>query len=298
MLLVMAVATGTLALGQHQSWSRSASDQASFTTGGDVQVDPLTPLSPGGTGAVAEAPGVTHSMAVAVDANATPGEIVAVDSAQAPGVVRLRGDETPLPPASLFAAIRPSGAQPGAALPAPGWSEIRCHPAHRHARPGRRAATTATATPRPSASGTSGLAAALGPVVMTLTILDRTGAAFQVEDGSLAPDGRPHVIAVPLDGDKPLYPLRLASITLSFGMPFASVPTLALTVRGASLAHWTQQASTPEPLNFPPDEVARALRREDAHHRRRRRSSSARATRPRSRWASAGAARISTSPPS
>ena len=39
LLLVMAVAAGTLALAQHQSWTRSAADQASFTAGADVQVD-------------------------------------------------------------------------------------------------------------------------------------------------------------------------------------------------------------------------------------------------------------------
>ena len=242
-LLVMAVAAGTLALGQHQSWSRSASDQASFAVGADVQVDPPEPLSPGGTGAVAEASGVTHAMAVAVDGNATPGELVAVDSAQAADVVRLRGDETALPPASLFGAIRPSGAQPGAALPA--------------AQPGPNSGAIPLTVMLGPAAGkaASGLAAELGPVVMSVTILDRTGAAFQVEDGSLAPDGQPHVITVPLGGDKPLYPLRVASITLSFGMPLASVPTLALTLRGLSLARWTQQASTPDPIDFPPGKV-------------------------------------------
>ena len=99
---------------------------------------------------------------------------------------------------------------------------------------------------------------------MTLTILDRTGAAFQVEDGSLAADGRPHVIAVPLGGDKALYPLRVASITVTFGMPLSSVPTLALTLRGLSLAGWTQQASTPDPIDFPPGQGRPALRRDDA----------------------------------
>ena len=91
---------------------------------------------------------------------------------------------------------------------------------------------------------------------MTLTILDRTGAAFQVEDGALVADGRPHLIAVPLGGDEPLYPLRVASITVTFGMPLSAVPTLALTLRGVSLARWTQQASTPNPINFPPGRVA------------------------------------------
>jgi hypothetical protein len=209
---------------------------------------------------VADARGVTHAMAVAVDGTGTPGELVAIDSAQAADVVRLRADETPLPPARLFAAITPSGAaRPGASLsaPRPGAGAgaipltVTLGSAAATATPGK-----ATATPASQpASGAGGLAAELGPVVMTLTILDRTGAAFQVEDGSLVPDGQPHVIAVPLGGDKALYPLRVASITLSFGMPLASVPTLALTLRGLSLAGWTQQASTPDPINFPPGKV-------------------------------------------
>ena len=142
LLLVMAVAAGTLALGQHQSWSRSASDQADFAAGADVQVDPPTPLSPGGTGAVAEASGVTHAMAVAVDGNATPGELIAVDAAQAADVVRLRGDESPLP-----------ARQP-----------VRRHHAVRRAGRGR------AAGPQPGASSsTIRLTAALGPAATSLS---------------------------------------------------------------------------------------------------------------------------------
>jgi FtsX-like permease family len=262
LLLVMAVAAGTLALAQHQSWSRSASDQAIFATGADLQVDLPTVLNPGQTGAVADARGVTHSMAVAVDPTGTPGEIIAVDSAQAAQVVRLRGDETVLPPASLFGTITPSGAPPGAALPTPrpgaGSGTIQLTatlgPAATAAAQGKRAATPGKQAATPG-KGASGLAAQLGPVIMTLTILDRTGSAFQVEYGSLVADGHPHVIAVPLGGDTALYPLRVASITLSFGQPLSSVPTLALTLSGLSLAGWTQQATTPDPINFPPNEV-------------------------------------------
>ncbi len=64
LLLVMAVATGTLALGQHQSWTRSASDQAIFAAGGDLQVDLPVALNPGAVGTVTAASGVTHAMAV------------------------------------------------------------------------------------------------------------------------------------------------------------------------------------------------------------------------------------------
>jgi hypothetical protein len=67
-----------------ESWTRSASDQAVFATGGDVQVNLPAQLEPGGAGAVTDARGVTHSLAVAADIQASPGEVIAVDSARAP----------------------------------------------------------------------------------------------------------------------------------------------------------------------------------------------------------------------
>ena len=56
LLIVLAVATGTLALSQHRSWARSAADQAAFSAGADTRVDlasPLTasPAGPAGRGA-------------------------------------------------------------------------------------------------------------------------------------------------------------------------------------------------------------------------------------------------------
>ena len=171
LLLTMAVATGTLALAQHASWLRSASDQAAFATGGDVQVDPPAPLDPGDAGAVTAARGVTHAMAVAAQNPGGPGEVIALDAAQAAPVVRLRADESPLPPGSLFRAITPSGGLPGAVLPVP--SPVR-DPAPSSSRP-------RSARPRRRPAGK--LAAELGPVTVTLTILDRTGAAYQVPPG-------------------------------------------------------------------------------------------------------------------
>ena len=241
LLLVMAVAAGTLALGQHQSWARSASDQAVFATGADVQVDPSTPLDPAGAGALAAANGVTHAMAVGVDPTATPGEIIAVDAAQAAQVVRLRGDESPLPPARLFGAITPSAAPAGAVLSTP--------------RPGAGSGTPRLTASLGLAAGTTpqsggALAAQLGPVTVTMTLLDRTGSAYPVTATFLA-DGRPHVLVGSL-GDKALYPIRVASITVTFGEPTANAPALAFTLRGPSLAGWTQQASAPNPIDFAP----------------------------------------------
>ena len=44
LLVVLAVATGTLVLAQHQSWRQSQLDQAVFDTGADVRVDLATPF--------------------------------------------------------------------------------------------------------------------------------------------------------------------------------------------------------------------------------------------------------------
>ncbi len=108
LLLVMAVATGTLALAQHASWSRSAADQAAFTTGGDVRVDLAAPLAAGAETKVSAAPGVKTAMAAAATVQSLPADVLAIDSAKAPQVVRLRPDEAALPASALFAAIAPA----------------------------------------------------------------------------------------------------------------------------------------------------------------------------------------------
>ena len=64
LLLVMAVGTGTLALAQHQSWTRSAADQAAYATGGDARVDLAAPLSAGSTTTITGAAGVRAATAV------------------------------------------------------------------------------------------------------------------------------------------------------------------------------------------------------------------------------------------
>ncbi len=211
LLLTMAVATGTLALAQHASWLRSASDQAAFANGGDVQVDLPAPLEPGGAGAVTAARGVTHAMAVSGNQTSST-EVIAVDAAQAAKVVRLRADESPLPPSRLFRAITPAGGLPGAVLPAP----------QSGARAGtiRLTATLSADTPGPSSGPTTVLAAQIGPVTVTLTVLDQTGSAYQiVAAGTLVADGRPHLLVAPLGGEQASYPLRVAAITVAFLLP-------------------------------------------------------------------------------
>jgi hypothetical protein len=116
LLIVMAVATGTLVLAQHESWTRSASDQAAFTAGADVRVDLPAQPGPGTAGSLAAAPGVQHAAAVSVQAASLPAEILAVDARQAASVTLLRPDQARMPAPALFGTIEPRQV-PGVTLP-------------------------------------------------------------------------------------------------------------------------------------------------------------------------------------
>jgi len=117
LLVVLAVATGTLALAQHQSWQQSQLDRAAFATGADVRVDLAAPLAPGRAGALAHAPGVLGAMPVAAFNSGF--SVFALDARAAPGTVLLRPDLSPLPPAALWRQITPARARGHLALPVP-----------------------------------------------------------------------------------------------------------------------------------------------------------------------------------
>jgi len=240
LLIVMAVATGTLALAQHGSWDRSASDQAAFAAGSDVRVDVPVQLAAGQAGTVTAGQGVTHAMAVSVESEAAPAEVLAVSASQAPQVVQLRSDESTLSPARLFGAIDPAGRLPGTLLTAP--------------QPGSAAGTIRlTATLGATSASTSSnarLAAALGPVDLTLTVFDSTGTAYQVPAGTLTATGQPQVLSARLGGTRLAYPLRLAGITATYTLPYKAAPSAALTITGISLNGWTSDASSPDLLSI------------------------------------------------
>jgi hypothetical protein len=109
LLLVMSVATGTLALAQHQSWRASAADQSAATAGADVRVDLAIPDADAGTGPVSRVPGVLAAMAVSVTV-ALPANVVALDAAVAPRVALLRDDQASAAPAELFRLLVPGPA--------------------------------------------------------------------------------------------------------------------------------------------------------------------------------------------
>ena len=214
LLIVLAVATGTLALSQRQSWTQSVHDQAAFSAGSDVRVESSQPLTVGQAGTLASSPGVQRVMPVAsflhTDTNAVT---LAIDEAQAARVVRLRSDESALPASQLFGKIRPAGPPPGVTLPGRGSSfrlTARLGPAGLH----------------------------LGSVQVTVSVEDADNAVYQFSAGLLPADGQDHVLTVDL-GSGPaaaaIYPLRLSTINLTYTLPAKQPATPAvLTVDGVS----------------------------------------------------------------
>jgi FtsX-like permease family len=236
LLIVLAVATGTLALSQRQSWTQSVHDQAAFSAGADVRVQSSQPLSAVQAGMLVQSPGVQYAMPVAsflhTDTNAVT---LAIDASQAARVVRLRSDQSPLPAGPLFAKIRPvqgSGAPPGVTLP------------------GRGPAFRLTARLGPAALH-------LGSALVTISVEDADSDVYQFNAGSLPADGQDHVLTVSLGGGAAVYPLRLSTVSLDYTLPTTKPRTPAVftvdgvsgssgRVAGTSLHSWADIASSTE----------------------------------------------------
>jgi hypothetical protein len=236
LLIVLAVATGTLALSQRQSWTQSVHDQAAFSAGSDVRVQVSEPLTAGQAGTLAGSPGVRRAMPVAsfprTDTNAVT---LAIDAGQAARVVRLRPDQSPLAAGPLFAKIRPSGPPPGVTLP------------------GRGPAFRLTARLGPAALH-------LGSALVTVSVEDADSDVYQLNAGSLPADGQDHGLTVSLGpgpGSTAIYPLRLSTVGLEYTLPTTrpGVPAVLTVdsvsgpsgqVAGAALRRWPAVASSAE----------------------------------------------------
>jgi ABC-type antimicrobial peptide transport system permease subunit len=250
LLLVLAVATATLALAQHASWARSASDQGSFAAGADARVDTPSSLTPGATGAITNAVGVEHAMAVSLQPGTSPTEVLAVDAAQAADTALIRPDQISVPEARLFGEITPKAPRPGTPLPGREdavrftasltvTAEISCAVAYHG-----QCLSSVTVPIDPDQAG--GIGRGLAPVVVTVTVADGTGDMYQLDAGTLPADGREHVLAASLGGDRVAYPLRLVQIALTYQMPSTEAAALAFTVAGPSLSGWSANATAPD----------------------------------------------------
>jgi len=228
LLIVLAVATGTLALSQRQSWTRSDHDQAAFATGADVRVQTSQPLTAAQAGALTQLPGVRHAMPVATfTQNSTGSQTIALDAAQAPGVLLLRSDQSSRPEPALFARITPAHPAAGVTL-------------------GRSAIYRLTARLGPASLG-------LTPASVGLVVQDADGDVFALPAGALPADGRPHTLTASLGAAGAVYPLKLTGISVDYTMP-AKAPRGPATfsvegvsgVAGAVLGGWPATATSTE----------------------------------------------------
>jgi FtsX-like permease family len=226
LLVVLAVATCTLALAQHQTWRRSAADQAAFSVGADVRTDLAAPVRPAQAGAIAHAAGVLAAVPVArlqptpTGSQTLAGQVLALDTRQAPGTVLLRSDLSPLPERQLWRRISP--------------------PADGLAVPGRPARLQLTA----SLSRSPGL----GPMQLDVIVRDAAGVSYALPAGSLLADGRAHrltaTLAAPGSAD---YPVRLTGLTLSYTLPARPTSIVTATISGVAAA---ARAAGPFPAPF------------------------------------------------
>ena len=116
LLVVVAVATTTLALAGYASWRQSAADQAAFAVGSDVRVDAADQLPLGATGAITRAPGVTAATSASLASIANGGQLIALDASTAGKTILLRPDLSSLPASALWQRITPRPT-PGLVLP-------------------------------------------------------------------------------------------------------------------------------------------------------------------------------------
>ncbi|MGH3225719.1 MAG: FtsX-like permease family protein, partial [Streptosporangiaceae bacterium] len=174
LLVVVATATTTLALGGYASWRQSTADQAAFAVGSDVRVDSGSPLPLGATGAITRAPGVTAATEASAANIGNGGQMIALDASTADKAILLRPDLSSLPLSALWQRITP----PLSGLALPGQPD--------------RLEVLATLAAGPHTSAAE-LRRELGSVTVTATIQDGGGATYQIPaNGSLPADGRPH----------------------------------------------------------------------------------------------------------
>jgi hypothetical protein len=235
LLIVLSVATGTLALAQRQSWTRSDYDQAAFGSGADVNIETSQPLSAAQSAGLLRLPGVRNAMPVAAFPQVSSrSETLALDSSQAANVALLRADQSSLPEAALFGKIRPGApAAPGApSAAAPGV-----------ALPGHVTGVQLTARLGPASLR-------LAPATVSVSVEDPDGDVYALDAGTLPADGRDHTLAVtladqaavpgpggsggPTGAPGAIYPLRLIAVSVDYTLPATRGAPALFTLDGVS----------------------------------------------------------------
>ncbi|WP_395570744.1 FtsX-like permease family protein [Streptomyces sp. BK79] len=246
LLLVLAVALGTMAIGQSASWYRSQDDQADFRTGAPVRVLAAGETAPGRTDRVAAVPGVAEVAPAARTTLSLSGgrtaTVLALDTSRAADTVLMRPDLADEPLPELLSGLAPARPSTGVEVPS-GTAALtltatlsgRSFPTS----PDDPADTGPTdAGPAPTDAGPAdtaptdaGPAFGRSPSAMAadvwVTVEDRWGTPYRLPAGRLAADGLEH----PLTVDVSAVPLTLTGMELVMTQPSGEDEQHRLTVR-------------------------------------------------------------------
>ncbi|QUW82625.1 FtsX-like permease family protein [Streptomyces mirabilis] len=235
LLLVLAVTTGMLAIGQSASWQRSQGDQADFGTGASVRVLDGRPGGPGQTGLYAALPGVRDAApAYRATTDLSGGRratVLALDTAHAGEGMLMRGDLADEPVERLLRGLAPreKAAGPSVSLPE-GTRRLALD-----LRITDETAATGEGTKAGEGTKTGRSPSGLAPLV-TVVVEDGYGIAYRLSTGKIPVDGRVHRVTLDLDVSAsgaratPAGPLRLTGLQLDGTVPAGEPEQHRLTV--------------------------------------------------------------------
>jgi hypothetical protein len=235
LLLVLAVTTGMLAIGQSASWQRSQGDQADFGTGASVRVLDGRPGSPGQTGLYAALPGVRDAApAYRATTDLSGGRratVLALDTAHAGEGILMRGDLADEPVGRLLRGLAPREKAAGPSVSLPDGTRRLALDLRITDETAATGGTTAAGEGAKAGRSPSGLA----PLV-TVVVEDGYGIAYRLSAGKLPVDGGVHRVTLDLDVSAsgaratPAGPLRLAGLQLDGTVPAGEPEQHRLTV--------------------------------------------------------------------
>ncbi|SFE69997.1 FtsX-like permease family protein [Streptomyces mirabilis] len=235
LLLVLAVTTGMLAIGQSASWQRSQGDQADFGTGASVRVLDGRPGSPGQTGLYAALPGVRDAApAYRATTDLSGGRratVLALDTAHAGEGMLMRGDLADEPVGRLLRGLAPREKAAGPSVSLPDGTRRLALDLRITDETAATGGTTSAGEGAKAGRSPSGLA----PLV-TVVVEDGYGIAYRLSAGKLPVDGRVHRVTLDLDVSAsgaratPAGPLRLAGLQLDGTVPAGEPEQHRLTV--------------------------------------------------------------------
>ncbi|MGW6919351.1 FtsX-like permease family protein [Kitasatospora sp. NPDC054939] len=236
LLLVLAVATGVLALGQHHSWSASQRDQADFATAGGLRIDSGQAAALGQGGRYGALPGGDRLLPVIRQQHTLPdgvaGQVLVLDTRGLAERVPVRPDLLDgQDPRALFAPLgQPAPAGPQNGVPLPGTPQ--------------RIDLDLTVTPDPGSSA---------PPDLWVLLRDRHGITVRIPVPGLPERGNAVVradLAAPSDAPvgSPAGPLTLAGIVAAHGGTFRPPASGDLTIRGLAAADTADGPATAVPV--------------------------------------------------